>query len=778
MKKIFMLGFANIRKAKGQTASIFIMFLVAGFLLNAGLLVFINFGNFFEKITEELNTSDAYYLIGMNLCNERVEQYIKDNDNVLEVEKVDSLFGWASIPYNGDMRDAAFLLNDADLDRNLSKWKFIGEHLPAEPMSIYVPHVLKADGGYKLNDEFELKINDKVITFTVKGFIEDGFFSSIDIGIMGFYMPNETYEMVKEILGDEYKGTVFFTNLTKNDKSLENGIRELLGQDNMNTGTVFSIDLPLVQEARTMMASMVAVMIVVFSLIIATVCLIVIRFKISNNIEEDMMKIGSLKAIGYTSRQIISSIVVQFLSIAFAGSIVGIGISYFTIPIYSLIFESQSGLLWVQGFDGIISGIVLSTILLAVVIVTLVSSARIGRLHPIIALRGGIITHSFRKNYLPLHRSKGNLTITLAAKSMLQNMKQSIMIGVILIAVSFASTFAVILFYNSAINSKAFSEVPGIELSNAIAVLNHETDNEQFVKEIKSLKGVRKVQFIDETMVKIDDNDTITYVMEDYSKKETNTVYEGRYPIHSNEVVISGHLAEMLDKNIGDNINLKIGERESQFIITGLCQGGNMSLMKAFIIYDAMISLNPDFNQQNLQIYLNEGINSTEFTKNLKANSGDSIMTVVDVDKVMEQGMGIYISIVSKVGIVILVITIAVVIFVLYLIISSSIIRRKREIGIQKAVGFTTFQLMNQISFGFMPFTILGVFIGTIGGMTQVNRIMSVAQRSMGIMKASYIINIPWIISFSIGIVIISYIASMLITYGIRKVSAYELVSE
>lgn len=778
MKKIFMLSFANIRKSKGQTISLSIMFLVAGFLLNAGLLVFINFGSFFERTTEELNTSDAYCIIGMNLYNEEVDRYVKSNHNIIEMEKSESLYLSASIPYNGDVCEKAFVLYDGDLERNLSKWKFIGEHLPADSMSIYVPYVFNVDGGYKLNDEFEMKIGDITITFIIKGFIEDVFFSSLDIGVLGLYMPHETFENVSEILGDNYKGTVVFTNLIKNDKSLETGIRELIEQDKMTTRSVLSMDLPIVQKIRTMMASMTAVMVVVFSAIITIVCLIVIRFKISNNIEEDMTKIGSLKAIGYTSRQIMLSIAAQFLLIAFVGSIVGIGISYLMVPVYSLIFESQSGLNWVQGFDGIISGVALSTTLLAVVIVTLISAVRIRRLHPIIALRGGIITHNFNKNYLPLDTSKGNLTITLAFKSMFQNIKQSLMIMVILIAVSFASTFAVIMFYNSAIDTKAFSETPGFELSNVMAVLDLNANNEHLLKSIGSLKDVRKVQFIDETMVKINDTDTITNVMNDYTKKETNTVYEGRYPLHSNEIVLSGELAQMLEKNIGDNVILSFGEREAQFIVTGLSQGMNMGPLKVSIRRDGILKLNPNFKQQNLQIYLNKGVNTAEFIEVLKSLFGDSIMTVIDADKSMEQAMGVYISIVSKVGIAILVITIAVVVFVLHLIINSAIIRRKRELGIQKAIGFTTFQLMNQVSFGFMPPVIIGVIIGTIVGMTQGNRIMSIAQRSMGIMKANYIINTFWIASFSIAIVIISYITSMLITYSIRKISAYKLVSD
>lgn len=55
---------------------------------------------------------------------------------------------------------------------------------------------------------------------------------------------------------------------------------------------------------------------------------------------------------------------------------------------------------------------------------------------------------------------------------------------------------------------------------------------------------------------------------------------------------------------------------------------------------------------------------------------------------------------------------------------------------------------------------------------------MSVAQRAMGITKANFIITPVWIALFGVAIVIVSYITSMLITYRIRKISAYALISE
>jgi putative ABC transport system permease protein len=756
------------------------MFLIAALLLSAGLLVSINFGSFFGKITQELNASDVYYIVSSHSYSQEMDNYLKNHENVLKMQKEDSLWTKASVPYNDDAREVSFLLNDADSKRNLSKWKLMEGNLSTDAMSIYLPYVMRVDGGYKLNDTFKMTFKDNtVLTFTIKGFTEDVFFSSFDTGVLGAYLPHETYERVTQLLGDKYNAAVIFANLNKKDKNIETEISEMIKTDNtVSSKNIISRQQPLVKMSRTMMADIIAVMMVAFAVIIAIVCLIVVRFRIGNSIEDDMTKIGSLKAIGYTSRQIVLSIVIQFSIIALVGSIVGISLSYLTTPVLSDVFAHQSGLMWTQGFDGAISSIALFSILFIIIIVSFISAGRIHKLNPIVALRGGITTHTFRKNHLPLHTSRGSLPLVLAFKSMLQNMKQSLMIGIILVAVSFASTFAVVMFYNTTIDTRTFAETPGVELSNAVAVLNPKADNVKLVEKINNLSNVRKVQFIDETMIKIENNDVSVYVMDDYTKKETNTIYEGRYPIHSNEVVLAGILANMLQKNIGDNVALKFEGKQAEYIVTGLTQGASMGGMNASVTRDGIVKINPNFKQQNLQIYLDKDTKADEFVKKLKNTYGDYILVAIDMDRDIELGMGIYTSIVSKVGVAMLVVMILVVILVLYFVISSSVIRRKRELGVQKAIGFTTFQLMNQLSLGFLAPIIIGVFTGSVIGITQTNAIMSDAQRAMGIMKANYIVAPAWIALFGIAIVIVSYVTSMLITYRIRKISAYALVSE
>jgi putative ABC transport system permease protein len=783
--KEFMLAFAGVRKEKGHTVSLFLMFLISALVFNAGLLVLLNFGSYFEKVAKELNASDTYLILPTRFYNQDVKQFISGNSVVRSLQTENSAGGNATIPYNGDKRDISILLNNADVKRNVSRWKFVGEHLaPEGDMPAYVPYVMNIDGNYHLNDKLTVTFgNQTKITFTIKGFTDDIFFSSFDTGYLGFYLPEQTMKSVEEKLGSDYEKTLIFANVTEQENNLASGVKEMLQNKQLISVTdadnlIVSIGLPLIQMSRTLMASVIASLMVSFAAIVVLVCLSVIRFRIATSIDDDMLKIGSLKAIGYTSRQIMASVILQFTSVAVLGSIVGILLSYLTTPALSDVFAHQSGLLWEQGFDPVVGSITLCFILAVVLLVSFLSTRRIRRLNPIVALRGGIVTHSFRKNYLPLQKSKGRLTFLLGMKSMLQNKKVSIMVAFILVFVSFMSAFSVVLYYNSAVDTSKFAQVPGIEQSDVEAYFNPGIDQNEIVNQIKKMSGVRKVQYIDRVTGRAENTTIYLYTMDDFSQKETSTIYDGRYPCHDNEVAMGGVMARTMNKKIGDTITLKIGTRQQDYLITGFTQGITMGGSTAFLTREGVLKLNPNFEQQSLEIYLNDKTKSAEFVKTLNRQYGKSFVAVVDANKAFEQGMGAYTSVISEVGIVIFLVTTLIVILVLYFVVNSSITRQKRTLGIQKAIGYTTFQLMNQVSLSFLIPVAAGVLIGSVLGITQTNNVMSFAESAVYIAKADYIITPGWIALCGLSILALSYVISLLVTYRIRKISAYTLISE
>ena len=794
MGKLWMHAHANIRKSKSVSVTLVVMFLIAALLLNTGLLVAINYGSFFSSLKEELSPADAYYAIPGAIYTDEVNDYIASHKHVEETQTNDVLWLSSRIATGEKEKSYTVLFQNMDEKRDMSKWKYIGEHLPAGDMSVYVPDIFKAVDGYQLNDKITLDYTDeatgkdKSLTFTIKGYTEDIFFSSADTGLISFYLPEETYRAVSGILDNPvYDLHLVFAKLdeVKNSAAVESGAREFM---NLNSSSLIAgdmssmmvaIDIELIEMARCMMATMVAAMMAMFALIIVAVCLLVVRFRIINSIEDEMMKIGSLKAIGYTGRQIRLSLLLQYLLIAGVGSIAGIALSYPLLPAVAAVFEQQSGLKWEQGFDPAISVAALLIILLIILLVVLLATRRIKRLNPISALRGESTARRFKHNRLPLDCAAGPLPLALGMKSVLQNIKQNIMIMVILAAVAFAGSFGVIMFYNTTVDTKAFAEVPGMEITNVIATLNPEKDQTETKKKIEAMEQVRKTVYMDEAKIKLDSSDVSAYVMQDYDEKETRLVYEGRYPENKNEIVLAGILSERLEKTVGDTVKVGFGDKEETFTVTGLTNGSSMGGANTCILADDFKRLNPDFKHQALYIYLEEGNDSAVFIEKLEdAFDKDTVLGLTNFDKLLAEGMASYQNIVAAMGLAMLVITLMVVALVLYFMISSSVIRRKRELGIQKAIGYTTFQLMNQLSLTFMIPVVFGAAIGSLLGAFCSNPLMSVAMKGAGIMRANFIVDPLWVACFGIGTVVFSYLLSMLTTWRIRKISAYALVTE
>ena len=137
-----------------------------------------------------------------------------------------------------------------------------------------------------------------------------------------------------------------------------------------------------------------------------------------------------------------------------------------------------------------------------------------------------------------------------------------------------------------------------------------------------------------------------------------------------------------------------------------------------------------------------------------------------------------YIAAVYAIMLMILIITVIVVVMILYLVIKTMIIKRKKEFGVMKAIGYSTIQLMNQISISFLPVIITGVACGGVLGLLFTNPLLSVLLSSAGVNRLDFIIHLPTILMLCVGIFILAYAVSMLVALRIKKISAYGLITE
>ena len=797
MGKLLTIALAHLNRNRAMSITLAVMFVIASLLLNAGLTVLIDYGSHFSKLADELAISDSIYIIPKALHTPEVSTYLADNPLIetYHTEQANIVQSTFKSKVDDEPIDLAVVFFNSDTPREISQWKYLGEHNEATKDAVCVPYQLASTYGYALGDTIVLRFKDpttgrdQTLPLKITGFIEDGFFMSRSFGIMSFYVPTDTYRSVAKTC----EGVALPVSITyldaKNTADLpkiESGFRDLLPLDVTTSATsanaesiTETFDFDFVQLARTLMASVISLMLVLFATIIVGVCLLIVYFRITNSVEEDALKICSLKSVGYTSAQIAGSILLQFLILAVVGILIGIVASYTVLPLVSAILERQSGLLWVPPFDGALVAITWMALLGTTALVVAVATRHIRRLSPVSALRGESTTRrKAARNRLALERMRSAGPIVLGLKSMTQNVRQTVMILIILVAVSIAGVFGIIMYYNSSVDTKAFAEVPGYEIANVIVVINPASQTrDATIRAIESCEGVRKVQFYDEATAKVDDINVPLFIMADYAGKESNVIYEGHYPTARKEIALHGSLASKLGKEIGDTVRLDVGDKRETFRIVGLNSGING--VNASVLASDYRTLNKQFTPMTLMVYTDEGVVTADLVKRFEKDySTDEVFGVIDADEQLATGMASYQDIVSAMGGAILVVTVSIIALVLYFVISGSIIRRRRELGIYKALGMTTVQLMNQFSVTFMVPVVIGAVLGSFVGARYTNVLMSEAMKQGGSMMPAMLVNPLWISAFSLILIAVSYLLAMLITARIRKISAYALVAE
>ena len=187
--------------------------------------------------------------------------------------------------------------------------------------------------------------------------------------------------------------------------------------------------------------------------------------------------------------------------------------------------------------------------------------------------------------------------------------------------------------------------------------------------------------------------------------------------------------------------------------------------------------LQPEYKGTTLYVYL-DGTSNKDFIKNVQEQYGNYLVDTLDIDENIESQTSKYTTAVFAITVIVLTINVLVVVMILYLVVTTMITKRKKELGVMKAIGYSTIQLMNQISISFLPVIITGVVIGGVLGLFFTNPMLSVLLSSVGVKRLDFTVHLPTVLMLCIGILILGYIVSMFVSLKIKKISAYSLITE
>lgn len=785
VRNVLLLAAANLRSHKRAGFSLALIVLIAAMLLNLGLLGAVNGRTIIRDKISELHTQSAAVLMSDKIGAGRqakLESLVSNSAGVTATQAERILyFASASFDFkSGGSYSNAVFFEDVSNAGDMGRFKLVGAGAAADGGSIYVPYVIKTK-GYKTGDAFAVTYRGKKYSFKIAGFTEDILFGTLDMGGIRFFLPHEAYQKFARQIGDPMAPAVMFSAQTKTDNqaaAIYDAVNKLTAPNPMDLMLIGTLSIDIAKLADSLPVNIGAAMEIAFAFIVALVALLVMRFRIVNSIEQDMRNIGALEAVGHTSRQVRAGYMLHFLIVSLIGSVAGIGLSYAMAVPHNEKLAAETGIDWAERFNFGVNLITLAVILACVALVAFLATRRIRRLPVIVALRGGITTHNFRKNHLPLDKARGPLNFLLSIKSTFANLSQNIALVLILAAVSFASVFIFMMYYNFDVNDTVMAKTLGGETNDILIGATSVSDEQSLLQKLPRLKNVTQAIGFGYVSLDADGKTGWGRVTADFSKLKNNQVYEGRYPKHDNEAAIGGELAARLHKGIGDTVRLSSGGVSQDYLITGLAQSIN-TLGKGVFLTDAgMRRLASGYEPVTIYVYVAKGTSVPAVINEIRAKYGSRTNAISNDNATYKSMLSTYESVVAGFSVLVFIVMGVIVILILALITGTTLVRRRQELGIEKALGFTTGQLVRQIAMSFLPVAIVGSLAGGVAGLYGANPLMSQLFRAMGIMKVDFYLPTVSVIVVCVGIALLTLLISSLATAKVRKISPCVLVTE
>ena len=123
-------------------------------------------------------------------------------------------------------------------------------------------------------------------------------------------------------------------------------------------------------------------------------------------------------------------------------------------------------------------------------------------------------------------------------------------------------------------------------------------------------------------------------------------------------------------------------------------------------------------------------------------------------------------------------VNVAIIYLVIKLLLKTIFIRREKEFGIKKAVGFTSRQLRVQLALSLFPVSLIAAGVGAVLGFFLVNPLISVVLGGFGVASADFLIYPSLIVLTMVLVVLLIFGMTYLMSGRMKRVSAYDLIQE
>ena len=180
----------------------------------------------------------------------------------------------------------------------------------------------------------------------------------------------------------------------------------------------------------------------------------------------------------------------------------------------------------------------------------------------------------------------------------------------------------------------------------------------------------------------------------------------------------------------------------------------------------------------SLYVYLSDDVNIENWIDEANNDYEMDILQAVNYVKMMEQTSDMYSGVVKIAVIAVMIFTTLIIFLILYVIVKSIIVKSKQELGIYKAMGYSSRQLIFQTAGSFLPVIGGAAILSALLGCVYMPHINNLIFSMVGAMKNDCEVSIGILLLFALLQTGISFVLCIWLALPIRKISSYSLIKD
>lgn len=775
---------ADFKRHKGSLAGVFLLILLVSAALGTVISVWTNSERYIRMEIQRAGFGTLTAWVSDVPDMEAFTAGITDLEAVGQVGTQAVIY--ADYTVNGQKSDSeGQLILHVGVD---NRYKFFKDNLSSYreetpeilPGQVYISPSMVSMFDVQIGDEISFPVARSQIeeTFTIAGFYEDPFMGSSMIGMKGFLIAETDYNRIADMIEgagiDALARSGAMLHIFR-EASSRLTVSELNGLINENTGLPEFAEFVHSESAiagfMLILQNAFSGLLAAFVVVLLFVVMIVLGHSISSSVEADYVNMGILKTIGFTGKKLRRIQMAQYLTAILGGMPAGLVLAVFFSRFVGSVTLTTTGIRIPAELSLVWCFLSFASVLLILTGFIALKTGKISRITPMKAIRAEISTKQSGKNgRLPIFGN--HLKASLALRQITAGKRRYA--GACIVAV-------LLVFFASMIGRMdSWLGADGQGMMEAFNPADHDIGVQVLGKQSAGEAGQVVLSYTDITdsyllaMPGVSVNG-IDYTANVISDPDRFHIIEGRTSLSDDEIVLTEFVATDLGVSIGDTVTVRADSGSGEYTVSGIYTCANDMGDNVGMSREGYLKIGRD--DPNLwcnHYFLSDPSQTAAVTEALEAAYGG------DVHVHENTWPGLY-GIISAMRALLLFLYVMVIAFILVVTImtgSKILSAENKDIGIYKALGFTSGQLRCSFALRFAMAAILGSIVGTLLAALLTDTLVSMVMKMAGISNFSSTPSAGNTLMPAAVVILFFAVFAYLASWKVKKVDLTVLITE